>query len=246
MCFILLKKNKRTLYAISLLLFVSSILIGQESEFLQKDYFVLPHQIDNNEFRHIVGVSTAILPEDFIEEASDYLIAPLFGYSVLYGLPSNFLLDGNIRTNIITFQFSAGAKWSYSYNKFSLALGYDIAYVFGQLKKFGFNSKINSWINYPNLTIGYEFNKTAVSLMAEAIIITSLTEYADDVEISNETNQYSGMIFSAFLEQPLWKDHYLSIGLKLHFTNFYYPSWAAYSTFDRYYWIPEFNVGLVL
>ena len=186
------------------------------------------------------------MPEDFIEEASDYLIAPLFGYSVLYGLPNNFLLDGNIRTNIITFQFSAGAKWSYSYSKFSLALGYDLAFVIGQLKKFGFNSKINSWINYPNLTIGYEFNKTAVSLMAEVIIITSLTEYADDIEIRTETNKYSGMIFSAFLEQPLWKDHYLSIGLKLHFTKFYYPSWAAYSTFDRFYWIPEFNVGIVL
>ncbi len=230
-----------------LLLFLigSAILTGQENK-LSKNYFALPNQISLNEFKHIISLSSARLPEDFIEEASDYLKAPLIGYSAQYGLPHNFLLNGNVKTNIITWQIAFGAKWNYTIDKFSFALGYDLAFVYGQLKQFGFNSKINAWINYPNVNIGYEFNKFAISLLTEAIVITSISEYADDLEISNNFNEFAGVAFTAVIEQPLWKDHFLSIGLKLNYVKFYYPTWAAYSTFDRYFWIPEFKVGLVL
>lgn len=101
-------------------------------------------------------------------------------------------------------------------------------------------------MNFPNLTLGYELNNMAFSLITEATIVTSMTEYQDDIAIGSDYNEFSGIAFTLLLEQPLWKDRYLLIGIKLNYSNFYYPAWAAYETFDKYYWIPEFKVGLVL
>ena len=238
-------KTKIKLFSIVVMIFSSTISFGQDNNVV-KDYFALPTSLGANQFKHIISLSSARLPEDYIEEASDFLKAPLIGYSAQYGLPKNFIAFGNVSTNIITWQLALGAKWYHSFNKFSFSIGYDIAYVYGQLKQFGFNSKISGWMNYPNLTLGYELNDMAFSLITEGTLVTSMTEYQDDIAIVNDYNEFAGVAFTLLLEQPLWKNRYLSIGIKINYTNFYYPAWAAYETFEKYYWIPEFKVGLVL
>lgn len=238
-------KTKIKMFSLVVMIFSSIISFGQD-KLVSKDYFSLPTSLGANQFKHIISISSASLPEDFIEEASDFLKAPLFGYSAQYGLPSNFIAFGNVSTNIITWQMTLGAKWFHSFDEFSFSLGYDIAYLYGQLKQYGFNSKVSGWMNYPNITLGYEFNNMAFSLITEATLVTSMTEYQDDIKTSSDYNEFTGVAFTLVLEQPLWKDRYLTIGIKMNYSNFYYPAWAAYETFDKYYWIPEFKVGLVL
>ena len=76
--------------------------------------------------------------------------------------------------------------------------------------------------------------------------VTNINEYQEDLELSRDNNFFSGYAISTAIEQPLWKESYLLIGLKLNFTKFYYPQWAAFSTFDRMFFIPEFMVGFIL
>ena len=209
-------------------------------------YFIFPHSSQSGDYRSTIGMLAAGLPEDQIEETSSMIRGPLFHYQGLYGLGNNFDLYGGVYTNIITFHFSAGPKWGLTFNKFAFNVGYDIAYWFGKLEQFGFQSKIRGWISYPNLTLGYDFNKFAISVKGELIILTHLTEKQDDIEITTDRNSFAGTAVGIYIEQPLWKKNYMLLGLKINYTKFYYPTWAAFATFDRYLYIPEIVLGINL
>ena len=170
----------------------------------------------------------------------------MFKFHALYGIPKNFLLEGSLNTNIVTWHFSLGAKWNYVFDKFSFALGYDVAYLSGGLRHFGFDSSIKGWMNYPNITIGYKFSRFTISVKGELVLVTSLTQTADDLVIASDITTFSGYAVTVVIEQPLWKDNYLLVGLKINQVKFYYPQWAAFSTFDRLFYIPEITVGFVL
>ena len=209
-------------------------------------YFIYPQPLPNGNYTSYVGLLVAGLPEDQVEEASTMIRGPLFNYQGLYGLPHNFRIYGSINTNIITYHFSIGPKWGLSFEKYTFAIGFDIAYWFGQLEHFGFQSKIKGWISYPNLTVGYDFENFAISVKGELIILTSLKEKQEDVEIETDRNSFAGATLGIYIEQPLWKDNYMLFGLKMNFTKFYYPTWAAFATFDRYLYIPEIVLGINL
>jgi hypothetical protein len=211
------------------------------------NYYYFPKNIPSKKYVHMVSLATANLPEDFVEEGSTMIRGPLFGYNASYGLPANFTADGNFTTNIVTFQFSIGPKWRHEIDKhWALSLGFDFSYVFGQLRQYGYDTKINSWMSYPNVSIGYKFPKFAVALKVEGIFIADIKSKQDDVELKKEYDGISGVSFGIYIEQPLWSDNYLTLGLKNNYTKFYYPAWAVFPTFDRIFWVPEFFIGLAL
>jgi hypothetical protein len=209
------------------------------------EYYLYPRTLPPGKISHFLGLVQANLPEDVIE-TDDVIRAPLFGYHIRYGLPKNFLLEGSVNTNFITFHFALGAKWGYGFDRLRLAVGYDVAYWFGHLKQFGFDTKIRGWINYPNVLVGYDFGAFSITMTGELILIMSQTEENGGIEVSSDRNHFAGGAVGVFLEQPLWKDNIFLIGVKANFTDFYYPQWSAFSTFQRKFFIPEVFVGLVL
>jgi hypothetical protein len=223
------------------------ILLNQGNLFAQeKNYFIYPQHLPFESYKSSMLLAQADLPEDQVEEASTFIRGPLFKYQALYGLPDNFQIYGGICTNIVTFHFALGPRWHYQIDKFRFSLGYDIAYWFGELNHFGYNSKVKGWIHYPNLTVGYEFDSFAISLKSELIIQTARHDKSEDVEVKSEFRDLSGFSAGLYIEQPLWKDNYVLLGLKMNYTQFYYPIWAAFSTFDRYFYIPEITIGFNL
>ena len=206
--------------------------------------FLYPQKMQTGYLKYLAGMSLANLPEDVIE-SDDLFRAPLFKFHALYGFPKNFLIEGSLNTNIVTWHLSLGAKWNYVLDKFAFALGYDVAYLFGGLRQFGFDSSIKGWMNYPNIAIGYKFSRFTVSVKGELVIVTSLTQTADDLKVASDFNTFSGYTLTTAVEQPLWKDNYFLVGLKINWVKFYYPQWAAFSTFERLFFIPEFTVGFV-
>ena len=233
--------SKIYIFYLVLLLLMSTGLHAQTN-----GYFIFPQPLTSGKYTSSVGLLAAGLPEDQVEEASTAIRTPLLNYQALYTLPSNFQIYGGFYTNIITYHFSLGPKWGFSVDQFAVNLGYDVAYWFGQLEQYGFQSKINGWIHYPNLTFGYEFAQFAISIKGELIILSSLTEKQDDIEISNDRNSFAGGTVAVYVEQPLWKDNFMLIGLKVNYTKFYYPTWASFATFNRYLYIPEIVLGINL
>jgi len=228
-----------------LLLFSSISTIYAQQIDMNDNTFFFPHTYQYHQMISSLGVSTAKLPEDVVE-TDDLIRAPLFSYRMKYGLPKNFVAEGGIETNIVTWQFSLGPKWNYQFDRMGFSVGTDIAYWYGQLKQFGFDTKFYGWTLYPNLSAGYQFDKFTISLKSEVVLNLAEKSTQGDLEISDDLDFYNGWTIGVYLEQPLWKDNFVVIGFRSTFLKFYYPVWAAFSTFDRTYYIPEATITFIL
>ena len=221
-----------------------SIVFAQLTDIKEKTFFY-PHFYRSGQIISSLGLSTAKLPEDVVE-TDDVFRGPIFAYRMKYGLPENFVAEGAIESNIITFNFSAGPKWNYSIDRWGFSAGVDISYWIGRLKQFGFDTKAYGWMLYPNISAGYRFDRFALTIKSEVVL--NLAQYSKNGEIELSTNMdtYNGYTVGIYLEQPLWKDNYVVIGIRSTFLKFYYPMWAAFSTFDRAFYIPEATFTFIL
>jgi hypothetical protein len=222
----------------------ASTILAQQLD-MQENTFFFPHAYHSGQMISSLGISTAKLPEDAVE-TDDIFRGPLFSYRMKYGLPENFLAEGGVETNIVTYHFSLGPKWNYEFGRMGLSLGTDIAYYIGQLKHFGFDTNFNGWALYPNLSAGYRFDKFAISLKSEIVLNLAQKSTQGDLEVTHDVETFNGFTVGLYLEQPLWKDHFVVIGIKSNFVKFYYPMWAAFTTFDRTFYIPEATFTFIL
>lgn len=214
------------------------------------NYFLYPQRVDPLSIKHNLTIYAAKLPEDVVEEASNWIFAPLFAYSVKFGVSENFALTGGVKSNFITQHFSLGIRWIHRWEKFAVSLGYDGAYFFGALNNFGFESKINGWFTYPNFTIGYQFEGFTLAIRTEAHILMSLNETVDDLKINHDigkyVGKYDGVSLGLYIEQPFWKRTVVVLGIKFTVSKFYYPAWMAFTRFDRPLLIAETVLGFNL
>ena len=205
-----------------------------------------PVRLQPAEFRSTIDISFARAPQDILEEAS-FIRAPLPTWDLRYGLPNNFQVNGAITSIIITNHVALGASWVHGFDRLHVEVGYRLAYWFGFMKNIdGFDNSAHGWINYPGAAVGYDFGTMAVTLRAEMNIVTSLTTYAGDLETSSDNNFYNGGSLALLLEQPLWKDNYVTLGIRVSRVKFFYPTWLLFPTFNRYYFIPEILLGIRL
>jgi hypothetical protein len=133
------KKYLQKLFLLPLIFFYQTS-FAQQPNFNENTFF-FPHSYQQSQIISSLGLSLAKLPEDVVE-TDDVFRAPLFSYKLKYGLPENFLAEGGVESNLITFHFALGPKWNYSIDKFGFSSVTDIAYYFGQLEQFGFDTKI--------------------------------------------------------------------------------------------------------
>lgn len=198
-----------------------------------------------------LAMSQIILPFDWLETAVQ---APLFQFHANFGLPGGFALDGRFSSILVSNQISLGPRWNYQHPGGNLALGvgHDIAYTFGYLSQFGFASSAHSWINYPNLSIGWRRKDTAFTIKGEAVIVTAVTTKQGENEIASDKNFWNGWTVGLYIEQPLHfstnknKATMLVIGVKDSYMKYHYMAWPAFSTFNRFYHMPEFYLGFIL
>jgi hypothetical protein len=210
---------------------------AQQLNFSDNTFFY-PHRLNFKQTIHSLGIALAKLPEDVVE-TDDVFRAPLFSYRIKYGLPENFLAEGSVESNIVTFNFMLGPKWNYQLYKLGFSLGTDLSYYFGKLEQFGFDTKFNGWALYPNISAGYQFEKFTLSVKSELVFNLAEQSKNGDSVIENDLDFFNGWTIGVYLEQPFWGDNYVVLGIRSTFLKFYYPMWAAFSTFDRAFYIPE-------
>ena len=234
----------RSLVTIMLLFYSVSTANAQQLGANENTFF-FPHTFQNQQIISSLGLSTAKLPEDIVE-TDDIFRAPLFSFRMKYGLPENFLAEGGLETNFVTLKNSLGPKWNYHFDRWGFSVGGDISYWFGQLQYFGFDTKTYGWMLYPNISAGYQFDKLAISLKSELVLNLAQTSKNGEIEISSNQDFVNGFTVGLYIEQPLWKDNFVVFGIRSTFLKFYYPMWAAFSTFDRVYYIPEVTIIFIL
>ncbi len=202
-----------------------------------------PHQIKKWGFRIAAGFSLVKPPKDLLENA---IQAPLVNIHMAFGLPWKFSLEGDVTTIVVSNQFAIGPHLGFSMKNFAVNFGWDVAFCYGQLRQAGFDNNAKLWIHYPNISLGYKVKDLAFTLKGELVGVASVVQTSGTNEIERSKNFYNGFTVAVYIEQRLWKNHVFTIGLKDNYEKMYWPTWMLFSTFNRFYHIPELSFSWVL
>lgn len=209
---------------------------------IDKSTTEFPDAMTPYNWRLSLGYASIKMPTDVYLEAAAARF-PLFKFAAVMGLPSNFLLDAKINTELVTNQFVLGARWVYDIdNNFHLDVGYSFAYLYGQLKQFNYDSKINGWFSYPSAALGYDFGNLALTFRGGFSFINSLQSTSGTTTVDFAVERANGFYYRITLEQRFYKTTTVGIGFQMNYVKFYYPEWLMFPTFDRKYWIPELQI----
>lgn len=171
---------------------------------------------------------------------------PLANFHATYGLPWKFSLEGDISTVIISNQFSLGPRISFLVKNFGIKFGWDLAFSYGQLRQFGFDNRSKVWIHYPNISLGYKLQRMAFTIKGELVSLGRISQMTGENEVLRTKNFFNGFTAAFYIEQRLWKDHVFVIGFKDNYEKFYWPTWMLFTTFNRFYHIPELSFTWIL
>jgi hypothetical protein len=216
-------------------------ILGQE-RFPEALYF--PHPLEPGQWEKSAGIILLTIPRDIAEEEIN--IAPSIDLQSAVGLPWQFSVTGRATVQYVTNRFQAGVRWSQELGPFGISAGYDLAFWFGFLNNSIFDNSMNGWEHYPNLSIGMRIDDVLMTLKGEAIIVTSLKSWAGSNTVAIGKNSLAGGAATFMLEQPFWKNTRVMLGLRLAWTEFYHPTWFAFSTFNRKLLFSELIFGFIL
>jgi hypothetical protein len=202
-----------------------------------------PHYLKKWKFRISAGLSMVRPPKDLLENA---IQAPLVNIHMTYGLPWKLSLEGDVTTILVSNQFALGPRYTYQYKNFGVKAGWDFAFIYGQLKQYGFDNSLAGLFHYPNLSVGYKFKKIAFTLKGEVVILGRTSSKSGENSVNTSKKVYLGHTLGIYIEQRIHKNKVFIIGLKNNYLRMYWPTWLLYSTFNRYYDIPELNFSWIL
>ncbi|NWF88391.1 MAG: hypothetical protein HXY50_02910 [Ignavibacteriaceae bacterium] len=238
-------RQKIVSLAISLIFIACTLQkIHGQNNFIISNSFLFPDTLDLGTYKDQITMYLAKLPEDIVEEVSADIYAPFFAYQAKIGLFWGFSVNGCVSTNIITRNFQLGLQWSLRFGRFALSLGYDAAFMNGKLTGFGFDNRVKGWLFYPNVSAGAAFDKFTLTVKGELATIPTLTQTADDIVTTTNRKFLSGGSLGVYIEQPLWKDNFVILGVRANYIRYYFPAWATFPTWDRFHFIPEAVIGL--
>lgn len=202
-----------------------------------------PHHYKKWGFQISAGLLLVKPPYDLMENAYQ---GPLANFHMTFGLPWWFSLEGDVSTVIISNQFMLGPRLNFLFDNVGIKLGWDLAYSYGQLRQFGFDNKSSVWISYPNISVGYKLKKMAFTFKGELVSLLNVSQTTGENEVVQTKNFFNGFTAAIYIEQRLWKNHVFVIGLKDNYEKFYWPTWMLFTTFNRFYHIPELSFIWIL
>lgn len=203
----------------------------------------LPHHFKKWGFQISAGLLMVSPPKDLVETAVQ---APLVNIHMTFGLPWRFSLEGDVTSILVSNQFTLGPRWGYTFKNFSFNLGWDLAFIYGQIKQGGFNNSTKVWMQYPNISLGYKLKRMSFTLKGEAVGIMNASTTSGENEVTRSKNIFNGVTVAFYLEQRLWKNNVFVFGIKDNYEKYYWPTWMLFTTFNRYYHIPELSFCWIL
>jgi hypothetical protein len=191
-----------------------------------------------------VGLRVLTVPRDVAEEEINK--APSLELQAVLGLPLQFSVPAFATLQYFTNHFRTGLRWTHRFRNLSISAGDDVAFWFGFVDFEGFDNRANGWMNYPNVSVGYDFGDVRLTAKVEAVYLMSMQSFAGEDEVSMSRNFNTGWALMLVLEQPFWKDTHVLLGFRLARTDFHYQTWFAFSTFDRKLLFSELLFGVLL
>lgn len=224
-----------------LFLTIQNLVIAQDI-LMPKTFIFYPGAFQRWEYKISTGISLTRLPNEIIEEEINTL--PTINADFKIGLPLKFILHSSIKTNYISNMLSIAVQKSLVDRKVALVAGTNASYWFGQLYQDVIRLKAYGFIVNPYIVGGFHFNDIYLSLKLEnqfSIMKTS----SDDVMLGRSSQPNSAYAVQFIIEQPLWKNNWVALGVKLNYSKFYYQAWLTYTAIDEYLLYPEYSFTFI-
>jgi len=205
--------------------------------------FILPQPLPNGRYQHAVAVQWVIVPKDW---SLDNVQAPMFNYSGKYSFGKGFNAQVSASTIVVSNRIAVGPYWNYSIDdRWHVGVGYQVAFNYGVLKEFGFNTTLTGWETQPSLTVGYGFDKSVLTVRGDLYYTEALYlhEGGNTIGFNGGMNGYS---ITSTLEQRLFGNHLMSFGVKLSVLRYHILAWPAFPVNSYRYLVPEFQIGFKL
>ena len=210
---------------------------------IRKASFFLPQPLPASKYSHMIGLDYVVVPREW---TLDIINAPMLYYAGKFTLPYGFNVQTSLSTLFVSYRFLLGPYWNYSINNFSFGAGWQVAFNYGILNQFGFNTKLVIWEQEPSLSVGYSFKKFSLTLKASTIWTNAYYENQGGHVVPHKNSFDDGYSVGAIIEQRLWKNRILSFGAKTSFLRYHIIAWPAFPVNQYRYWVPEFFIGLSL
>jgi hypothetical protein len=233
-----MKNRIKIIFIFFAIILISSRLCSKENNF----YFY-PKVMNQWDINYNVGLSLTYLPTAVVEEEINS--SPFLNFGVKLAFSKNSFARLDMGSNYLANIGTLGYFYNFINNDISLGVGLRTSIWFGHLNFSAFNIKSTGGIIAPEVHAGFSIGdlkiSSAVELESNYIYTTS-----DDQYLGESFQKFSGLTFKFSVEQPLWKEHWVSTSLKLNYNKFYYQSWISFSTVDEYLLYPEFSFGFTL
>lgn len=240
--------QKKTVPALCIIICFSAypkITTAQDLPIEQQKFIYFPHPM-THKWTTSIGLTAATLPYDITEEL--HYRVPAGDFHVIRKISNKVNLDGRISFQVLQNLFTVGPRWTTELNnRVSVGAGDEIGYWFGSVNFAGFKSKGSGWQNYPNLSIGYRFNKQVLlTIRADAIMNFGIKTYAGKERVTTDYRLFSGSSYTIAVEQPFYGKKNLTLGFRAMYTDFFWQTWPAFESFDRNIFFPQLIIGLIL
>lgn len=204
-----------------------------------------PYPMDRGA-RWAIGFTSTTMPYDITEEA--HFRIPALDFRLVKKVTPKLSLD--LRASVQVFQnlFTAGPRWSTVLGeRYSISIGNDVGYWFGQLDLEGIKTRGHGYQNIPNFSIGRRFKrKVLLTFRADAQMNFGIRTYAKNTELTTDHRLFSGSSYALVLEQPFYGKKVLSVGVRGIYTDFFWQTWTLFEAFDRNLFYPQVIVSLNL
>lgn len=211
----------------------------------QQKFIYFPHPM-THKWSTSIGLTATTLPYDITEEL--HYRVPAVDFHVIRKISKKVNLDGRISFQGLQNLITVGPRWTTELNsRFSLGVGDEVGYWFGFVNFSGFKSRGRGFENYPNVAIGYRFNKQVLlTLRADAIMDFGIKTFAGNERVTTDYRLFSGSSYTIALEQPFYGKKNLTLGFRAMYTDFFWQTWPAFESFDRNIFFPQLIIGLIL
>lgn len=203
--------------------------------------FYLPQTLPKGKYLHALAIYYVVVPKVW---ALDNVNAPMLNYLGKYALTPEINLQGGISTLFVSNRINLGPFWNHSIGDFHVGIGYQVAFNYGILRNFGFNTVLTGWEQQPSIAVGYSFAKSAITLRGDLYYTSSLNVSEAGNVIKYNNVGFNGYSITPTLEQRLWKKRVMSFGVKLNYVRYHILAWPAFPVNRYRYVVPEFQIGL--
>lgn len=224
---------------------VTKIATAQDFQNEQQKFIYFPHSM-SQKWSTSVGLTATTLPYDITEEM--HFRVPAGDFHIARKINNRVNLNGRISFQVLQNLFTIGPRWTRQLNNhFSVGAGNEIGYWLGFVNFAGFKSRGSGWQNYPNLSIGYRFNREVLlTLRTDAIMNFNVRTYAGKERVATDYRLFSGSSYTIAVEQPFYGKKNLILGFTAMYSDFFWQTWPTFESFDRNIFFPQIIIGLIL